>query len=105
MLGRPRISWTRLAGRQVEDLKGSVNEVVKQVLDSGAGIERLVPVVFQVLVAPVQGPQTGGPGVVQSGDWEAGPVGSDILAPGRPAFANGQMPWGEFAFDADLAAS
>ena len=74
-------------------------------MDSGAGIERLVPVVFQVLVAPVQGPQTGGPGVVQSGDWEAGPVGSDILAPGRPAFANGQMPWGDFAFDADLAAS
>ena len=57
------------------------------------------------LVAPVQGPQTGGPGVVQSGDWEAGPVGSDILAPGLPAFANGQMPWGDFAFDADLAAS
>ena len=64
----------------------------------------MVPVVFEVLVAPVQGPQTGGTGVVQAGDWEAGPVGSDILAPGWSAFANGQMPCGDVAFDADLAA-
>ena len=73
-------------------------------MDSGAGVKWLVPVVFEVLVAPVQDPQTGGPGVVQAGDREAGPVGSDILAPRRPAFANGQMPWGDVAFDADLAA-
>ena len=32
------------------------------------------------------------------------PVGAEILAPRRPAFANGQMPWGDIAFDADLAA-
>jgi hypothetical protein len=56
-------------------------------------------VVLEVLVAPAQG----APGVVQAGDREAGPVGSDILAP-RPAFTNGQMPWGDVAFDADLAA-
>ena len=73
-------------------------------MDSRAGVEWLVPVVFEVLVAPVQGPQTGGPGVVQACDREAGPVGSKILAPRRPAFANGQMPWGDVAFDADLAA-
>jgi hypothetical protein len=64
----------------------------------------LVPVVFEVVVAPVQCPQTGGPGVVQARDREAGPVGSEVLAPRRPAFANGQMPWGDVAFDADLAA-
>jgi hypothetical protein len=83
---------------------GSAIEIVEEVLDSGAGVEWLVPVVFEVLIAPVQGSQTGGPGVVQAGDWEAGPVGSEILAPRRPAFANGQMPWGDVAFDADLAA-
>jgi hypothetical protein len=74
------------------------------VLDSRAGVEWLVPVVFEVLVAPVQGPQTGDPGVVQAGDREAGPVGSKIVAPRRPAFANGQMSCGDVAFDADLAA-
>jgi hypothetical protein len=73
-------------------------------LDSGAWAEWLVPVVLEVLAPPVQGPQTDGPGVVQAGDRELGPVGSDILAPRRPAFANGQMPWGDVAFDADIAA-
>src|SRR4029077_11403139 len=33
--------------------------------------------VVEVLVAPVQGPQPGGHGVVQAGDWEAAPVGSE----------------------------
>ncbi|MDQ1460447.1 MAG: hypothetical protein QOI08_1931 [Actinomycetota bacterium] len=83
---------------------GSAIEVVEQVLDSWAGVEWLVSVVFEVLIAPVQGPQTGGLGVVQAGDRESGPVGSEIVAPGRSAFANGQMPWGDVAFDADLAA-
>ena len=73
-------------------------------LDSRAGAEWLVPVVFEVLVAPVQGPQTDGPGVVQAGDREAGPVRSKIVAPRRPAFANGQMSCGDVAFAADLAA-
>ena len=74
-------------------------------MDLGAGIERFIAVVFQVLVAPVQGPEPGCLGVVQAGDREPGPVGAEVLAPGRSAFANGQMPWGDFAFDADLAAS
>ena len=39
-----------------EDGVGSVVEVVEQVLDLGAGVERVVAVVFQVLVAPVQRP-------------------------------------------------
>ena len=73
-------------------------------MDSRAGVEWLVAVVFEVLVAPVEGPQTGGPGVVQAGDREAGPVGSEILAPRRSAFADGQMSWGDVAFDADLVA-
>ena len=74
------------------------------VLDLGAGVEWLVAVVFEVVVAPIQGPKPGGPGVAHTGDREAGPVGSDIFAPRRPALANGQMPWGNVAFDADLAA-
>ena len=32
-------------------------EVVEQVLDLGAGVEWLVAVVFEVAVAPIQGPQ------------------------------------------------
>ena len=28
-----------------------------------------------------------------------------MLVPGRSAFADGQMPWGDVAFDTDLAAS
>ena len=70
----------------------------------GAGFEWLVSVVFEVVVAPVQGPQTGGFGVVQTGDGEPGPIGPEVLAPGWAAFADGQMPWGEIAFDTDLAA-
>ena len=61
--------------------------------------------VFQVPVSPVQGPEPGGFGVVQAGDREAGPVGTEVLAPGRSAFTDGQMPWGDVAFDADLAAN
>ena len=64
----------------------------------------MVPVVFEVLVAPVQGPQTGGLGVVQAGDRESGPVGALVLPPRRPKLANGQMPCGDVAFDVDLAA-
>jgi hypothetical protein len=48
-------------------------------------------VVFEVVVAPVRGPQARGLGVTQAGYGEAGPVGSQVLAPRRPAFADGQM--------------
>jgi hypothetical protein len=33
------------------------------------------------------------------------PVGAEVLAPGRSAFTDDQMPWGDVAFDADLAAN
>jgi hypothetical protein len=39
-----------------EDGVGSVIEVVEQVLDLWAGVERFVAVVFQVPVTPVQRP-------------------------------------------------
>ena len=39
-----------------EDGIGSVIEVVEQVLDLGAGVERFVAVIFLVPVAPVQRP-------------------------------------------------
>jgi hypothetical protein len=42
---------------------------------------------------------------VHPGDRESGPVGAEVLAPGWSAFADGQMSWGEVAFDADLATS
>ena len=42
---------------------------------------------------------------MQPGDRESGPVGAEVLAPGRSAFANGQMSWGDVAFDADLVAN
>jgi len=42
---------------------------------------------------------------VQPGDRESGPVGAEVLPPGRSAFANGQMSWGDVAFDADLVAN
>ena len=42
---------------------------------------------------------------MQSGDRESGPVGSKVLAPGRSAFTNGQMSWGDVAFDADFVAN
>src|SRR5271156_5175123 len=42
---------------------------------------------------------------MQPGDRESGPVGPEVLAPGRSAFANGQMSWGDVAFDADLVAN
>ena len=60
--------------------------------------------VFQVPVAPVERPQAAGLGVVQPGDRESGPVGAKVIAPGRSTFANGQMSWGDVAFDADLVA-
>lgn len=41
---------------------------------------------------------------MQAGDREAAPFGSDILTPRRPTLANGQMPCGDVAFDADLTA-
>ncbi len=34
-----------------------------------------------------------------------GPVRAEVLAPARSAFTDGQMPWGDVAFEADLAAS
>ena len=42
---------------------------------------------------------------MQPGDRESGPVGAEVLAPGRSAFANGQMSWGDVTFDADLVAN
>ena len=42
---------------------------------------------------------------MQPGDRESGPVGAEVLAPGRSAFANGEMSWGDVAFDADLVAN
>jgi hypothetical protein len=42
---------------------------------------------------------------VQSGDRESGPVGAEVVAPGRSAFTNGQMSWSDVAFDANFAAS
>ena len=42
---------------------------------------------------------------MQPGDRESGPVGPKVLAPGRSAFANGQMSRGDVAFDADLVAN
>jgi hypothetical protein len=42
---------------------------------------------------------------MQPGDRESGPVGPEVLAPGRSAFADGQMSWGDVAFDADLVAN
>jgi hypothetical protein len=41
---------------------------------------------------------------MQAGDWEACPFGAAVLAPRWSAFADGQMSWGDVAFDADLAA-
>ena len=70
----------------------------------GAGVKWLVAVVFEIVVAPIQGPKPGGPGVVQAGDREAGPIGSEVLAPRRSAFADRQMSWGDVAFDTDLTA-
>jgi len=88
-----------------EDGVGSVVEVVEQVLDLGTGVERFVAVVFLVPVAPVQRPEPGAFGVAQAGDRESGPVGAEVLAPGWPAFADGQMSWGDVTFDADLVAN
>ena len=44
-------------------------------------------------------------GVVQAGDREPGPVRTEVLAPRRSAFTNGQMSWGYVAFDANFFAS
>ena len=41
---------------------------------------------------------------MQAGDGESGPTGPGILVPWWAAFADGQMPWGDVAFDTDLAA-
>ena len=43
--------------------------------------------------------------IVRLSIGKSGPVGTEVLAPGRSAFANGQMSWGEVAFDADLLAN
>ena len=42
---------------------------------------------------------------MQPRDRESGPVGLKVLAPGWSTFANGQMSWGDVAFDADLVAN
>ena len=41
---------------------------------------------------------------MQAGDGEPGPIRPKVLAPGWAAFADGQMSWGDVAFDTDLAA-
>ena len=74
-------------------------------MDSGAGFKWLVSVVFEVPVAPVQGPESGAFGVVQARDRKSGPFRTEVLAPWWSAFANGQMSWGDVAFDADLVAN
>src|SRR6185312_286900 len=38
--------------------------------------------------------------IVRLSIGKSGPVGTEVLAPGRSAFANGQMSWGDVAFDA-----
>ena len=42
---------------------------------------------------------------MQPRDRESGPVGAKVLAPGWSTFADGQMSWGDVAFDADLVAN
>jgi hypothetical protein len=39
---------------------------------------------------------------MQPRDREAGPIGSEVVAPRRSAFADRQMSWGDVAFDTDL---
>jgi len=87
-----------------EDGVGVFVEVVEEVLDAGAGVQRLVTVVVEVAVAPVQRPETGGLDVVQAGDGEPGPLRAQVVAPGRSALADRQMAGGDIALDADLAA-
>ena len=41
---------------------------------------------------------------MQAGDGKPGPIGPEVVGPGWAAFADGQMPWRDIAFDTDLAA-
>ena len=41
---------------------------------------------------------------MQAGDGKPGPIRPEVVGPGWAAFADGQMPWGDVAFDTHLAA-
>ena len=41
---------------------------------------------------------------MQARDRKSGPIRTEVFAPRRAAFTDGQMPWGDVAFDTDLAA-
>ena len=64
----------------------------------------LVAVEAKVAVAPVQSPRLFGGGVTQTGDRKGGPFRPEVSTPGGTPLDDGEVSWGELAFDADLVA-
>jgi len=81
-----------------------IGTCVEEVLEAWAGLEGLVAVELEVLVAPVQRPEAGGLGVVQACDREPGPLGAEVVGPGGSTLADREMEYSHVALDADLAA-
>ena len=68
----------------------------------GDGRELVVAVEAEVAVAPVQCPHLGRLRVAEPGDGEPRPFRAGVLAPGRAALDDRQLPGPDVALDADL---
>jgi hypothetical protein len=75
---------TEDSGSTPEDRVPTVFDVIEQSLDVRARFQVLVAMEYEVPVPPVQGPQLGAFGVVQTGDGKWGPLRAEVLPPGRP---------------------
>ena len=89
-----------LDGLSPEDRSRIVVDLVQQVDDVGRRLELVIAVGAEITVAPVQRP--GGLRVAEPGDGEPCPFRAGVLAPGRAALDDRQLPGPDVALDADL---
>ena len=87
------------------DWVGSVVEIVEHGLDVWAGVHRVHSGGISGSDRASTASMVRWPWCSAAGRSGTGSSRAEILAPGRSAFTDGQMSWGEGAFDADLAAT
>ena len=85
-----------------EDRRRIPLDLRKQVRNLWARLRTVVPVELQVLVTPVDLPESRCPRVTQARDREPCPLRSDVRAPGGPGLHDRQVPRCDVDLDAEL---
>jgi len=85
-----------------EDRGGVAVDLRQEVVEVGGWFELVVAVEAEIAVTPVQRPHPGGLRVAEPGDGEPCPFRAGVLAPGRAALDDRQLPGPDVALDVDL---